>query len=247
MIGRFVWFAVIIAAALGTAVLQIDKQSERSPALARLVPAPLRNFAQTEIAHRALAGEDAAAALAEAERLVQRRPLPSEYLTLLAGAQVKAGRAEQAAQTIQIAGQRGWRDPMAQHAVLRIALAAGDTSEAARRYAALFLRNTTPNSLLLELGPAVLGEPDGAGQQTMVAIVVGAERWHAQFLRRGPDVMPPEAFAAITAQSLERGVNFDCGRLAQSIGLLRARDADAAERLAASVSAKHCPRLAQAG
>jgi hypothetical protein len=59
---------------------------------------------------------------------------------LLAVAQAKAGNAEAAGLAIQIAGQRGWREPVAQEAVLRLALGAGNKPEAARRYAALFLR-----------------------------------------------------------------------------------------------------------
>lgn len=42
--------------------------------------------------------------------------------------------------TIQISSQRGWREPVAQVAVLRLALDADDKAEAAHRYAALFLQ-----------------------------------------------------------------------------------------------------------
>lgn len=240
MIGRIIWFASLAGLAVVTAALQLDKQSEVAPALASMVPSPLRNFAQTQIAVSAAEGADPAVAVAEAQRLVRRRPIPAEYLTLLAVAQAKAGNAQAAGVAIQIAGQRGWREPVAQEAVLRLALGAGDKSEAARRYAALFRRTSTPDTLLLEIGPAVLDEPRGAGQQTMVDIVAGGERWYEQFLQRGPQVMPPAAFAAITADIIKRGAQFDCEALGRSIGALRQRDEAAASQLAAAASAA-CP------
>lgn len=240
MIGRIIWFASLGGIALVTSALQLDKQSEFTPTLAPMVPAPLRNFAQTRIAASAAEDADPAAALAEARRLVRRRPVPAEHLTLLAISEAKAGNAEAASIAIQIAGQRGWREPVAQEAVLRLALDAGDKAEAARRYAALFLRAGTPDALLRELGPAVLDEAGGTGQQTIVDIVAGGERWHERFLQRGPLVMPPAAFAAITAESINRGAQLDCEVLGQSIAALRQRDVTAGAQLAAAASG-NCP------
>ncbi len=231
MIGRIIWWAALLAMALVTVALQIDKQSEVSPALAPLVPAPLRNFAQTKLAAAATDGGDPAVALAEARKLVRQRPVPAEYLTLLAVAQTKAGQGEAAGLTIQIAAQRGWREPLAQESVLRLALAAGDKPEAARRYAALFLRDATPDALLEELGPAVLEATDGPGQQTMSEIVSGAERWHVRFLRRGARVMPPKAFSAIAIASQSQGARFDCAALNQAIQVVTRRDPEAGQQL----------------
>ena len=246
MIGRIIWFAALAAIALLTTALQLDMHSKKAPGLAAVVPAPLRSQAQVQIVQTALAGKDAKLAVAEAERLVRRRPLPAESLTLLAVAQAKAGDLDAAGRTIQIAGQRGWRVAMAQEAVLRLALGAGDKPEAARRYAALFLRDQTPDSLLEELAPAVLGEPGGLGQQTMVAIVVGGERWHTTFLRRGVRVMPPAVFSAIAASSVLEGAAFDCGALAQSIKAVGQRDAGAGYNLAMAASSR-CSKQAPPG
>lgn len=242
MIGRILWFAALTGIALVTTALQIDKQSERNGALAVIVPEPLRNFAQTQVTQNALSGKNAKAALAEAERLVRRRPVPAEYLTLLAAAQAKAGKAEQAALTVQIAGQRGWRDPAAQEAVLRLALSAGDKAEAGRRYTALFLNSQTPNAKLEELGRLVLEEPRGTAQQTMVSIIAGGARWHGAFLNRGPQVMPPAAFSAAVVDSLARGADFDCRDIAVSLTLLNGRDAEAAAGLRQALVAR-CPDL----
>lgn len=81
---------------------------------------------------------------------------------------------------------------------------ARDKSEAARRYAALSLRPPTPKALLENLWPC---RPPRPGQQTVVAIIVGGERWHAIILRRGARVMPPAAFSTIVANSLARCLN----------------------------------------
>lgn len=239
MIARVIWFSALALIAGLTLFLQIDKQSETTPALAAAVPSPLRDFAQTRVTLAALEADDPAAALTEAKMLVQRRPVPAEYLSLLAIAQARAGQADQAALTIQMAGKRGWREPLAQEAVLRLALSAGDTPEAARRYAALFLLPTTPDKLLEDFGPQVFGEPGGPGRATMIDIVTGGERWHSLFLRRGLAVMPADAFGEIAAASMERGAAFDCGVLDRAIIGLRPRDAAAAARLE-KAAAKAC-------
>lgn len=242
MIARILWLALLSALAGVTTMLQLDRQAELSPALAPLVPQPLRGYAQARIAATGIGAKDSAAALEEARRLVQRRPVPAEHLTLLAIAQAKAGMTDQAGLTIQIAAQRGWRDPLAQEAVLRLALAAGDKPEAARRYTALFLRSATPNALLQEVGPAVLEETDGPGQRTLVDIISGTDRWHDAFLRRGVQVIPPAAFADITLASMARGVRFNCGVIGQAIKDLGQKDVAAAQRIAVA-SGSQCPEL----
>jgi hypothetical protein len=242
MIGRIIWFAALLGLALLTTFIELDRQSEATPMLAGLVPEPLRGYAQARVAGEAAEGDDAALALAEARRLVRRRPVPAEHLTLLALAQTKAGEVEQAGLTVQIAAQRGWREPLAQEAVLRLALEAGDKPEAARRYAALLLRPATPDNLLRELAPAVLGEPGGAGQRTLVDILSGTDRWHSAFLNRGAQVIPPSAFADIVTAAMQRGVRFDCDALARAIKLTRQSHLAAAERLR-SAARSSCPAL----
>jgi hypothetical protein len=243
MIGRIVWFTALAALAVLTTALQLDLMARRNPAVAAIVPEPLRAYAQVRIVERAVAGTDGQAALAEARTLVRRRPMPAESLALLAAAEIRAGEEAAGLRTIQIAAARGWREPRSQEAMLRLALANADAPEAARRYVALFLRTATPDALLTELGPAVLDGPDAAAaRDTIVAVVVGGERWHAAFLRRGVQVMPPAAFAAIAEDSIARGVRFDCGMLKTSLAPLTRRDAAAAARLRAAALG-HCPQL----
>lgn len=242
MIGRLVWFAALFAVAVLTTFQQLDMQSRGNRAFAGLVPEPLRNHAQAWIVQGMINQGNSAQAVTEAKRLVRQSPLPAENITLLAQAQAKSGKVEEAAMSIQFAARRGWREPVAQEAMLRLAIAAGDKQEAARRYAALFLRRATPDALLRELGPAVLGGPDPAARDTLVEVVVGGERWHAAYLRRGAQVMPPAAFASITVDSLAGGAAFDCPNLGAAIRALTNRDAAAGASLRAAAQAR-CPGI----
>jgi predicted protein tyrosine phosphatase len=233
MIGRIVWTFGLIVIGLVTTGLQLDRQSEPTPQLAPAVPAPLRSYAQAIIAAQAVAGKDSAAALSAAQELVRRRPMPAENLTILAIAQAKAGDNQKAALSIQLAGKRGWREALAQEAVLGLALDAGDKPEAARRYAALFRSTATPNDKLIALAPLVLGEPRGPGQETFATVMAGAEPWHSQFLERARQVLPPAMLADVLELAFERRARFPCAPVADAIEPLRKHDAARADRLAA--------------
>lgn len=240
MIGRIIWTAALIGVGGVTIGLQLDRAADASPALAPLVPEAFRSYAQAKIAAEAVQASNAPAALAAAEELVRRRPLPAENLTLLAAAQAKAGDVERAGFSIQLAAQRGWRDPVAQETVLRLALTAGDKAEAARRYGALFRREETNDALLTQLGPQVLGEPGGTGRVTLAGIIAGAERWHELFLQRGARVMPADAFAEVLTTAAARGARFDCEPLKTAAEAVRQRDAAAAAKIAPEI-ARRCP------
>lgn len=224
MIAGITWRLALLAIALVTAGVQLDRQTERTPSFAESVPKPLRSVAQRPIAAYALDSENPEYALAQAERLVRRRPLPAVHLRILAQAQFAAGEVEQSGLTIQYAAQRGWREPLAQETMLRLALEAGDMDEAARRYAALFLRRDTQDALLEELGPQVLAEPGGEGRRTLIGIVDGGDRWHNHFLRRGARVMPPDAFAEVVRVAITNGARFDCNLLEGNASTLTQRD-----------------------
>lgn len=233
MIASILWRVVLAAIAIVTIGVQLDRQTQRSPALSPQVPELFRSSAQFPVTAYALAGDDPQAALAEAERLVRRRPLPAEHLRALAQAQIAAEAYAEGTLSIQYAAQRGWRDPLAQESMLRLAIDAGDSDEAARRYAALFLRRDTQDSLLEELGPSVLAESGGLGRQTLITIVGGGDRWHNQFLNRGARVMPPDAFVEIIRSTTQSGTRYDCDILEQVTKALGQRDEAAGSELEA--------------
>lgn len=231
MIGRVIWFGLLIAVALVTVGAQLDRQARVSAPLATTVPEPFRAFAQARIASNAILGDDPERALAEAERLIERRPVPAQHMRLLANAQFKAEQAEQSAVTVQLAARRGWRDILSQQAMLELALAAGDEAEAARRFAALLLNTRTENEVLAELGARTFANPEGEARTTFTEIVRGGDRWHEFFLRRGAQSIPGEAFATIVIDAAEQGAQFDCQALERTMKLLNNRDAAQAERL----------------
>lgn len=243
MIGGVIWRLALLAIACVTAGVQLDRQSAKTHVFAEYVPTPLRSVAQRSIAAYGLDADNPEYALQEAERLVARRPLPAVHLRILAQAQFAAGEVDQSALTIQIAAQRGWREPLAQESVLRLALAAGDMAEASRRYAALFLRRDTEDALLEELGAQVLAEPGGEGRQTLVGIVAGGKRWHNQFLRRGARVMPADAFVEIVQAAIEAGTQFNCEPLTSINTTIASRNPDSAAQLNEIANAS-CPQSA---
>ena len=53
----------------------------------------------------------------------------------------------------------------------------------------------------------------------MADIVAGGERWHENFLQRGPQVMPPAAFAAIAAGA-RQGVLFRGGAAVEQLAAI---------------------------
>jgi hypothetical protein len=239
MIGRIAWTAGLVCVGAVTAVLQTDRQSELNPELAAAVPPMLRSYAQRAVAVEAVKEQDPATGLAAAKALVRRRPMPAENLTILALAQAKAGDVKAAGLTIQLAGKRGWREPLAQEAVLRLALEAGDKPEAARRFAAMFRNGSTPDEKLIALAPQVLGEPRGGGQETFATIIAAAPLWHEQFFQRGARVLPSSVFAEVIDLALDRNAQFPCGHLNAALAGLRQRDAAAADRLAGP-AARRC-------
>ena len=238
MIGRLVWYAFLLAAAAVTAMVQIDRQSAVNPHFASLTPQPVRGFAQAQLARRAIVSGTGVRAVAEAQLLVDRRPIPAESLRTLAQAQFKAGQVDAGFVTIQMAAQRGWRDPAAQEAMLRLAVAAGDEAEAARRYTALFLQNRTEDALLVEFGEQLFADPGGQAAQTLIKIVAGTDRWSTQFLQRGARVIPAQSFSATVLEADKRGARFECTALSAIAPGLERREAAAGAQLAELVRSR---------
>lgn len=234
MIGRVIWIALILGAAAVTSYAQLDRQARYSPALAANVPDAFRAFAQTHVTVSALQGKNPEAALQEAKRLVERRPVPAEHLRLLALAHYEAGTPNQAAVAIQLAAKRGWRDLPAQEAMLRLALEAGDGAEAARRYAAILQNNAGSNDVLIDLGEQVFSgdeENAEAARLTMTTLLASGARWQSRFIDRGARSLPPDAFVEILGEALKRGASMDCARLGRAADAIENSDGDASTTL----------------
>ncbi|MDJ0979387.1 MAG: hypothetical protein QNI87_12745 [Erythrobacter sp.] len=216
MIARACWIAFWIFIGVGTAAIQIDRQSRYEPGLAEFVPKPARAFSQRHILVDALRDNDRAKAVEHARTLVARRPMPAEHLRLLSLAQLQAGQLEESSYSIQLAARRGWRDRPSQSTMLELALAARDQPEAARRFAALFVRGGGERTEMQELAERVFGPESDEARQVFAQIVAGADRWHRVFLGRAPLIFPPEALVDITERASASGARFDCQRLREA-------------------------------
>ena len=205
MIARLVWIVGLVLVAVIAAQLQFDRQVLRDADAAEWVTRPFRGNAQEQIVLEALRGNDPALDLDETRALVQRRPVPAKNLTLLAQAYLKAGEGNAAALAVQIGAQRGWREPIAQKAMARLALNAGDLPEATRRFVALMLLGKQNDTLLSESSEGVFADEDSPGYETLSAIIAETDRWPQLFLRPGPTVMTPRAFAKVLLDTTERG------------------------------------------
>ncbi|MBV7258296.1 hypothetical protein [Erythrobacter crassostreae] len=239
MIGKMIWYAAILLIGAVTTAVQLDRQSAATPTLAEFVPKPARGFAQAQLAARALQSGPSELAVKEAELLVERRPIPAEPLRLLAQAKFSAGQSEAGLLTIQIAARRGWRDPAAQETMLRLAIAAGDEAEAARRYTALFLQSGTQDALLVELGATLFETTDGPAARTLIEIVSANDRWPDTFLRRGQRVLRPGTFVEIVGEAAWHGADFSCEILIDLGPSLTRRDTTAGKKWT-ELMQKHC-------
>lgn len=229
MIGRAVWALVVASVAVVTAGVQLDRQSRYVPTLSKLVPETFRGFSQRHITAQALLEERDALALEEARRLVARRPMPAEHLRLLSLAEFNANEAEQGVYSIQLAARRGWRDRTSQLTMFQLALTAGDEAEAARRFAALFVRRSEEEIELRTMANQLFTEGTAQATDTFAQIVTGADRWHAIYLQKAPIVLPPATLLDVTRQAVAGGADFDCDLVDQAAKRLARTNAPAAD------------------
>ena len=224
----FAWYALLVAIACVTVSAQLDRQSARTPSLALITPEPFRGFAQGQIAANAIASSSPETALVHAQRLVARRPMPAETLRILAQAQFAAGQYDRALATIQTAAKRGWRDAPSQEIMLRLAAGAGDHPEAARRFLALLLNNSSDDALLIQLSGDVFAEGENAAVDQLGTIVAASPRWQSTFLRRAFRVVPPDILESIIVDAIGKGARFDCNLLRTTLEQISQGDGDVA-------------------
>lgn len=207
---QVMWILSLLLIAAVTTAFQLDRQSRYVPQWAKYVPEPARYFAQTHVTAQALQSEDPEAAQAAASTLLSRRSVPAENMRLYAQAALQEGSAEQGLLALQLAAQRGWRDPIAQEAMARIAWAGGDAAESARRLAALYARE--PNSAVLEeLADEVLSNPEGRDQ--MAELLAGPARWEAAFVRTAVRDLSTPTYNDVLLAAHEKGAKLSCAPL----------------------------------
>ncbi|WP_242130246.1 hypothetical protein [Sphingobium sp. Sx8-8] len=136
--GPFLLFFGWLAAASVILFAELDRQARYQPDLTGYVPTAFRSFSQATRVERLLKDRaDPSAAYLEASRLLLRRPLPAENLSLYALAAARTGKEQQSIQALELAAARGWHDEIAQYAALDAAARAGDWPSASLRLQAL--------------------------------------------------------------------------------------------------------------
>lgn len=204
---RWVWPLLMLAVGTVVTLVQVDRQSRRSPEFAATVPEALRGFGQYHLAAGLLQDGEIGPGIMAARKLVAARPMPAENQRLFAQAQLLAGNEQQAAVAFQQAARHGWRDPIAQEVQLRLALAAGDGAEAGRRLAALWAISQDIEKLG---GLSALVLADAEGRESFTRVLADSSRWNRRFLYLGPQVLTPEQFRQVHAEAIARGAAFNC-------------------------------------
>ncbi|MDE8650474.1 hypothetical protein [Novosphingobium album (ex Liu et al. 2023)] len=138
-------------------------------------------------------------AIALARASLAARPLDPATLRTLALAQLRGGAVDDAARTLTLASQLGWRDRAMQKLLLGFALRAGDVNAAAIRIDALARQKIDPAGTVAAMRAMLLlpGAAEALAQRL-------AERpaWRIDFLRATDD-LPQQAYAPWMAMLAE--------------------------------------------
>jgi len=200
--------AAIVVAALAAAS-GLDRMSEDSPMLGRLVPGPLRAQSDRSAAAMALARQDLAGATAAATRALDADPVDPHPAALLGAARLAANDFAGADAAFRVAAQFGWREPLTQLYWFEAALDAGDLPRAAERLDALLRTNPTlpgADQLLKALALKPGGYPVLAGR------LAQEPAWRDVYLSppRDADIALLRRRAAIATLAARDGARFGC-------------------------------------
>ncbi len=206
------WSFLAVSAAL-VMVVQTDRQAVRDPAMIAAVPPAFRVIAQqslseTQIALRAADAE----AVAGTRHLVRLRPIPAHSLLLHAQTAQLASVNDQVLVPLEIAAQRGWREPLLQVLAGRAALASADWASATNRFAALVATGRAPDQANLLLAD-LLQNPDGRAQ---LADLLGRPGHYSPRLwERYSQVGTPAQVLDVARRVRDRTIPLDCSALGQ--------------------------------
>lgn len=246
---RILWYGLAAVIAMVAYSVEIDRQSQNDPDLARMVPGPFRATAQQQIVAELIKGTSAPGtgdpelALAEARRLVRRRPIPGENLFLLSLATYQSGDQEDGLRVMGLSGERGWRTPLIQQAMIEFALSNNMVDVAAARLLAIWsIAETEEDVNTLKLAaPKVLaaqGGPEALGK------FLAASRFaQASVLREARSIATPDQFARMIGAAAHAGADFDCDMLEQQVWALAQRGNGQAAQAIVKPAAHKCPKL----
>jgi hypothetical protein len=148
-----------------------------------------------------------------AKTLIARRPFPAEPLSILAYAAANNGEGELAAQALNLAAQRGWRDPLVQIVVAQQAAQQGQWDLAFQRTIALWQTGNRGPEILASLA-AIAQHPKG--REAMAIWAISRPQSSREFLTFAAGSLDGDDFEAIVAQAEQQGAGFNCHGLAQA-------------------------------
>lgn len=232
---RWAWYGCLLVLALLATATELDVMSRYDVRVVSYIPGPFRNYAQTRVTEMALAGPDPRTALAEARTLVQRRPIPTDSLFLLASAYQFSGDEHNANEAFAQSTARGWRNPVVEQIMVATALQHGDIATAAAHLLALWsLGIDTPERD--SLTQQVLAAPGGA--EAYGKLLATSHFAQDAAMQGATTLVPTRDFVRMVHAAIVAGARFDCSRLTTQAGVL-ARQGDTDE--AALLASPSCP------
>ncbi len=209
---RLLWYALLVVTGLVTAGVQLDRDARRNAAVADWVPAPFRAFALERIALAESQAGLTDKALRDAAKLVVRRPIPAEHLSILAIAAAKGGEDKLAVDAVLLSAQRGWREQFVQNLIVQLAIQAGNWNVATERLAALWITDMG-NPEVYRLTREVLQAPE-ARDAFGARMADYKDYWPEYFLIMSSNELEPAVYADTIRKAIAAGAQFDCNRLA---------------------------------
>ncbi|WP_232495045.1 hypothetical protein [Novosphingobium kaempferiae] len=215
--------------AIATVGYALDRQARREPDLAKLVPAPFRNFAEEALVRRAVDSGDTVGTLAAAKLLVSRQPMPGDNLEMLGLAALNDRKDALARQAIALAAARGWRSPVPQLVVAASAFDIRSWDVAGDRLAALW-KTLSLDERTFTLTQGMLAEPSVRAR--FAYRVAGYQPAVQQFVEWAGTGLLPDVLADMMTRLSKQGAQFDCNDLGRQAGnLATAGKAQAAQAL----------------
>lgn len=218
---RLLWLFALLSLGAVTIGVQLDHASERSPGLRATVPPAFRAVSITSRAD----GAPTPLSLQNVTDAIRKRPIPAEHIALLSLMLLEQGADAEAGEAMLAAAARGWRVPVAQIYVMRLALAQRNWEVAAQRYDAL--RRLRSAQIGADDLQQFLADPSGSA--ALARQVSSRDEWLLDLLREDAGTQDPAAYAHFVEQLRGKGVRMNCSglRIASMTLLKRQRPAEA--------------------
>ncbi|EKU75265.1 MULTISPECIES: hypothetical protein [Sphingobium] len=190
---------------------QLDREARARPALAAFVPPPFRFFAQAAIVEQGLArGTDPALLYPQARRLLLRRPIASENLTLFGLSALRAGDRQHALQAFSLAASRGWHDDIPQYMALVDAARGGRWDDAALRLRALLQTQASEPTIRQAIMPFMASPP---GRAALARLLADNPDFQYPLLSIARTTLAPPQFRTLLQHLASHRARIDCRAL----------------------------------